>query len=175
MEIVNLEEQAYPVKKADKHDVQEFITEQLEEMYKFMQEKKLPFLHCAQVGIDKDMFIWRRATKQPTLVINPSFIVKDKKTVRYTPEASFSHPLPNNKFKIFATIRATKILGVFDEYTSKGELVRNSNMFKDAEAVAFQQMADLSKGKLISRFEVVELTNEKEKVEGSVTEAETAI
>lgn len=171
MELVDLEKQSYPVKKADKHDVQEFITSELEEMYKFMQEKKLPFLHCIQVGINKDIFVWRRAGKKANLVINPRVIVKDKKSLRYVPECCFSYPLDEEKFKTFATIRATKILGLYDDYTSEGSLVPDSSEFTDAEAGAFQQMADLSKGKIITRFPIVEVnTNEEEAMEGSCEE-----
>lgn len=176
MELVNLEEQVYPVKKATTVGIQEFIDKELDEMYKFMQQKKIPFLHCIQVGINKDIFIWRRQGKLPGLVINPKAIVRNRKDVKYVPECCFSYPRTESTFRTFATIRATKVLGVFDVYGQDGKLKKSNETFYNAEAGAFQQMADLSQGKLILRFEEVQIgSNTEETVEGSLTEAKEII
>lgn len=179
MNLVKLEEQEYPVEKATVESVQEFITNELKDMYDLMKDKKIAFLHCIQVGINKDIWLWRRHHKLPVLVINSQFMVKNKKFIREGNEVCFSYPKGTDTFRIFTTKRANKILGIFDEYTAEGTLKRNNDEFLGFEAVAFQQMCDLSKGKLITRFNEVILDNEtateEEEVEGSFTETKEVI
>ena len=123
--------------------------------------KPLPYLHCRQVGAMIDLAVWRRSKKDVALVINPTFVVLDKSYMSIGTEicASYKHD-GSDVFKVFASERSTKILAKYDTIVD-GKLVPDSEELVGGDAVAFQQMCDMSAGKLISRFEVIESTKKK--------------
>jgi len=123
--------------------------------------RPLPYLHCRQVGAMIDMAVWRRPNKPTALVINPTFVVLDKSYNSIGTEVCASYKYPKSDvFKVFASERATKILGKFDSIVD-GRLVPDSEEFLGDDAVAFQQMCDISAGKLISRFEAIDTKKKK--------------
>jgi len=144
-----------PLPLATKHDVQDFIVNQATEFMELMKDDtgklRYPFLHPIQAGIEANMFVWWYDGKFG-LVINPKYIVRNRKFVKPRIEASLFHLTDEGKPKVFLTERATPIMAMYDTYTPEGTLVRESQKFENDSAMAFAVMTDLSNNKHITRF-----------------------
>ncbi len=157
----------YKMGKVDKFDVEEFINKELRDVMNIMGEYRLPYLHCAQVGIDKNIAIMNRNDKW-FFLCNPRFTPARKSKPKTIQEASFSHIIqepPKILTTVFKTERHMIVRGMYETYTEGGQLVPDSDKFEYADAVIIQALSDISAGKSITRFPmyIVEDTDENTK------------
>lgn len=159
MKLVELEE-LDKMPRSTVEEVEYFLDNHAIEMANFMKDMTvnphiIPYLHCRQVGLEFNIIMCMNNPKNPTIFINPTFLVRDKKYIVDGEEVSESYRKDNEAKIPFKTKRAYKVLVMFDEYIPKGEtaiLKRDSEEFEGIEAVLMQQLVDLSFGKLITRF-----------------------
>lgn len=159
MDFVNLENiDKKPLEKATPQDVREFLDEHVMDMLLFMKNTDihpfpLVYLHALQVGLPYNIVVCLRNPKNPTIIINPSFLVQDDKYIVSGQEVCDSFFKDDKVKRVFLTERGVKILAMYDEFTSiDEELIPGSEEIDDMEAILYQQMCDISEGKLITRF-----------------------
>lgn len=118
--------------------------------------KIVPFLHCRQIGLEFNGILSVENGAKPSLIINPEFIVKDKKHIKKGMEVSesFLHAEKEHIKRVFITERSEKILLTYDEYEDKDSpMKKGSDEYTGEYAVLLQQAIDFGNGKLINRFE----------------------
>ena len=144
MEVVMLKGKLSQLEEMSQNEVAEFFTSYGNEFGKYMLENNIPVLHARHLGLENNLFVRRNLEAPPTVYINPKYILT-KKTRYKTYQESVPYTIEGKAPQTYLTSRATKCLCIWDGVVN-GKLKRMSKELKEAEAVMFQQMADLSKG-----------------------------
>ena len=127
--------------------------------------KIVPFLHLRQIGLEFNGILSLENVAIPKIIINPEFIVKDKKFVKQGMEVCESFLVEGKEHikRVFVTERSENILLTYDEYEDeRTPMKRGSDVFAGEYAVLLQQAIDIGNGKLITRFE--EYTEEEDTI-----------
>lgn len=173
-----------PLKKETAKTVKEFLdkhSEDLVECLNWMKNQEehplnkiVPFLHCRQIGIEANIIISMENPLKPGLVINPEFIVKDKKYITEGMQVSESFIKEGTEHikRVFIAKRSERILLKYSEYTDENTPMTKGSDYYDGEyAVMLQEAIDFSNGKLITRFkEYFGGVEESDTVEGQIDE-----
>ena len=144
----------YKMNKADKFDFEDFVNNDVKKVMTIIQEYRLPWIHVAQLGINKNIALMHR-DKGWFAICNPRYTPAKSSRKRKINEASFSHILsepPKITTSVFQTQRHMIVRGLYDTYTEKGQLVPDSDKFTDGEAVILQAISDIADGLDITRF-----------------------
>ena len=144
----------HKMNKVDKFDFEDFVNNDVKKVMTIIQEYRLPWIHVAQLGIDKNIALMYRE-KGWFAICNPRYTPAKSSKKRTINEASFSHILsepPHIQTTVFQTERYMTVRGMYDTYTEKGQLVPDSDKFTDGEAVIMQAISDIAKGLSITRF-----------------------
>ena len=122
--------------------------------------KIVPYLHTRQIGIEANVILSMENSAKPSIIINPEFVVLEKKHVKKGLQVSESFQLEGKEHikRVFLAERSEVILLKYSEYTDGGTpMTRDSDDYEGEYAVMLQEMCDFSEGKLITRFtEVIE-------------------
>lgn len=149
----------YKMEQADKFIMEDFINNEAKDMVELMTRNRLPYLHAAQVGIDKNIAVMMK-DKKWYAICNPRYIPSKKAKKIKIQEASFSHIIstfPEILTMVFQTERYMTVMGMYDTYNSNGELLPDSDKFENGEAVIIQALTDIAQGRSITRFPVYEV------------------
>lgn len=157
-----------PLPKETEKTVKVFLDEHGKEVvqwFNYMQNTEahplnavIPYLHCRQIGIEANIILDMQNTSKPSLIINPDFVVFHKKHIKrgYQLSDSFLHKNKEHVKRLFKTERSEKILLKYSEYTNENApLTVGSEEYEGSYAILLQEMVDISKGKLITRFEEI--------------------
>lgn len=159
MKLVELkQEDLTKMRKTTKEEVSEFLNKYAIDICNYMNDREEhpyppTFLHAKQLGLDFNIIISTKNRAKPGIYINPSFLIRDKKTIGTAQEVSASFENPNRTKKVFETRRSNEILLMYDTYESVDKpMKRSSTEFEGQWAILMQQLVDISFGKLITRF-----------------------
>jgi len=113
----------------------------------------IPFLHAVQCGYDYNIVVSVENAARPSVIINPTFTVKDKKSVKQGVQGSESFMREPHVKKLFYAERSELILLKYDEYRGLDEeFIKGSEEYEGEYAVLLQEICDIAEGKLITRF-----------------------
>jgi hypothetical protein len=136
--------------------------------------KIVPYLHARQMGIEYNVIFSMENVAKPSIIINPEFVVLDKKHVKKGVQVSESFIKEGTEHikRVFLAERSEVILLKYDEYTDGDTpLTRDSEEKEGEYAVILQEAIDFGNGKLITRFtEVVDEEVESDTIEGEVND-----
>jgi peptide deformylase len=117
--------------------------------------KIIPYLHARQIGIEANVIFSMENSAKPSIIINPEFVVRNRKHVKKGLQVSESFLLEGKEHikRVFLAERSESILLKYSEYTDGDTpMTRGSDEYEGEYAVCLQEATDFSGGRLITRF-----------------------
>lgn len=156
------------LKQESPEGVQDFLDNHVIAICNWMQDEQehpvLPFfVHAIQLGLEYNIIVDMRNKAKPGIIINPRVEVRDSKHIQEGIEASPNLLNEDESQRRFYTERSTECLAIMDDYFGVDKpFKRNSEVLTEYEAVFYQQLVDLSEGKLLTRFPEIKLEDQEE-------------